>query len=230
MQCMLLFMNRTRFKVTETVNAHCLKEIKSLAIEVEMDAWRKKQCLDPNEVLVRDGLPLSPEEYTTYLLDEAQELRYPIYLSTSERNNNRMRRFMREMMRGRVIMELTDDEHDIINQLMRERAERAYGTPQPTATSTSTVQTAPSTAQSNPNSPSDSYVILKDEESEDTMSPALEDNQQSSLADTGIETPEQQSSPQGGNWEAELINTGGSGLVGLSSSPGVDSSSSLQRS
>jgi hypothetical protein len=62
------------------------------------------------------------------------------------------------------------------------------------------------------------------------MSPALEEKQQSSLADTGIETPEQQSTPQGGIWEAETINTGGSLRVGISFSPRVDSSSPTEKS
>ena len=51
-----------RMNVTETVNAHRLEEMKSLIMKMERDAWWRKHGFDRNEVLARDGRPLSPEE------------------------------------------------------------------------------------------------------------------------------------------------------------------------
>ena len=89
-----------RLNVTKTVNAHRLKEMENLALRVEVTAWRRKNGFDRAEPLLRDGLPLSPEEFTTYFRDEVQELEDAIFLSTSERGRKRMQRFMREMKRG----------------------------------------------------------------------------------------------------------------------------------
>ena len=77
--------------------------------------------------------------------------------------------------------------------------------------------------------PSDPCVILEDKESKEVMSPTLDNKQQSSLADTGIEAPKQQSTPQGGMWEAGMINAGGSLHADISFSPRVDSSSPTEK-
>ena len=53
--------------VTETVNAHRLKEMQNLAVRVEMAAWRRKNGFDRAEPLVPGVLPLSLEEFTAYL-------------------------------------------------------------------------------------------------------------------------------------------------------------------
>jgi hypothetical protein len=62
-----------RMKVTETVNAHRLKEMENRALRVEMAARRRKNGFDRVEPPLRDGIPLSTEEFTTYLRDEVQE-------------------------------------------------------------------------------------------------------------------------------------------------------------
>ena len=54
-------------KVTETVNAHRLKEMEYLAVKVEVAAWRRKNGFDRAEPLVPGVLPLSLEEFTAYL-------------------------------------------------------------------------------------------------------------------------------------------------------------------
>ena len=77
--------------------------------------------------------------------------------------------------------------------------------------------------------PSDPCVILEDKESKEVMSPTLDNKQQSSLADTGIEAPKQQSTSQGGMWEAGMINAGGSLHADISFSPRVDSSSPTKK-
>ena len=74
-----------RMKVTETVNSHRLKEMESLAVKVEVAAWRRMNGFDRAEPWLRDGLSLFPEEFTTYSLDEVQELRDSTFLSASER-------------------------------------------------------------------------------------------------------------------------------------------------
>ena len=72
-------------KVTETVNAHRLKKMENLVVKVEVAAWRRRNGFDRAEPWLRDGLPLSPEEFTTYLKDEVQELEDAIFLSASEK-------------------------------------------------------------------------------------------------------------------------------------------------
>ena len=70
-----------QMNVTETVNAHRLEEMKSVIMKVELAAWRRMNGFDRDEVLARDGRPLSPEERTTYLKDEVEELKDAIFLS-----------------------------------------------------------------------------------------------------------------------------------------------------
>ena len=98
----------------EAANAHRLKEMEFVLMKVEVAAWRRMTGFDRDEVLARDGRPLTPEEYTTFLKDEVDELRDAIFLSERERSRKRVQRFLRELMRGRVIMQVTDDEHDAI--------------------------------------------------------------------------------------------------------------------
>ena len=126
-----------RLNVTETVDAQRLKEIENLALRVEMAAWRRRNGFDHAEPLIRDGLPLTPEEFTAYMWDEVQELEDAILLTASKRRRKRMRRFVRELEQGRVIMELTDAERDSIKLYLKERA---YGASQVTASSACTVK------------------------------------------------------------------------------------------
>jgi len=142
----------TQMDAIEAANALRLKEMVFVLTKVEVAAWRRMTGSDRAEVLERDGRPLTPEEYTTFLKDEVDELRDAIFLSERERGLKRIDRFMREFIRGRVMMQVTDDEHDAIQQYAKERAERAHRTP----------QTTPSTvhAQYCPNSPSDSHATV----------------------------------------------------------------------
>ena len=82
-----------RMNVIEAANAHRLEEMKSVLMKVELAAWRRMNGFDRDEVLASDGRPLTPEEYTTFLKDEIDELRDAIFLSEQERDRKRMQRF-----------------------------------------------------------------------------------------------------------------------------------------
>ena len=113
-------------------------------------------------------------------------------------------------------MELPDADRDSIKEYVRKWSRDEAAKAEMTVSPASTVQPCMSYSP-DPDFPSEEVcVILKDGESEGTMSPALK-KQQPSSADTGIRSPRQQCTPERGTWEEERIIASDNLHVGMNS-------------
>ena len=176
-------------KVTETVAAYRLREMKNLYAVEELATWRRTHGYDRDDSWMHDTLPLSPQKFTASLWSDLQELKDAISMSGKARPWQKTREFL-DGLKG----DLPDEELAAIKRYVERRSREAA---QVTVTPVSTAQHCIPRSL-NHEIPSDVYVNME-EKDEGRMNPELEPPS----AGTGIGTPGQQCPPNEGIWETE---------------------------
>ena len=194
---------RVLAKVTETVEAHRLQQMKDLLTFKKLATWRRMNGFDR----VADGednwchgprsLPPTPEEYTADLRAEVNTLRDSISMPRQKVSN-----LINAIEQGKV----SDEEFAILKRLVEKRGREAA---QMTVTVVDTVQYCSSSPQTPKPSPA---VCAKLENNEGRMDPERGELKPPS-ADTGLETPGQQCPPNEGTWEKDRTIADGHSLV-----------------
>ena len=152
--------------------------------------------------------PLSPQEFTSSLWAEVNELKTAI--SMPVRGGPSWQEYKRNIIRKIERDEVSDEDFAVIKRLVETRKREAA---QMTITPVDTVQHCSPISQT-PEPPSVVYFNL--ENNEDEMGPELE-KLKSSSAITGLETPGQQSPPNEGVWETGRITADGFLTAGVDS-------------
>ena len=207
-------------KVTETVAAYRLRQMKDLQALEMLATWRRINGFDR----VADGennlfhgprsLPPAPEEFTTSLWSEVNALKDAISMPARTRPWQKTAEFY-EGLRG----DLPDEEFAAIKRYVEKRSREAA---QVTVTPVSTVQHCIPRSL-NPEMPPDVCVSL--EHNEDKMDPER-DELESPLAGTGFETPGQQCHPI---WETGRTTADGFLTAGVGSNLGKHTSLTTER-
>ena len=188
---------RVLAKVTETVEAHRLQQMKDLLTLEKLATWRRKNGFDR----AADGedswfhgprsLPPTPEEYAADLWSDLQELKHAISMPKQKVSN-----LINAIEQGKV----SDEEFAILKRLVGKRGREAA---QVTVTPVDTVQYCSPSPQTSEPSPD---VCIYLENNEGRMDPERGELEPPS-AGTGLETPELQCSPNEGTWKkARTIN------------------------
>ena len=219
-------------RVTETVAAYRLREMKHLQAVEELATWRRaydydRITADDNQWASRP-LPLTPEQFTQSLWSELNALRDATSMPEGDRFSPRAKSFIKGIGQGTVnstdaigqsTANMTDEELTILRRLVEKRDREAA---QVTVPPVSTIQHC-ITRSLNPEIPSDVYVS-REEKDEGKMNPEPTELESPS-ASTGLETPGQQCLPNEGTWETGRTIKVGYLLVGMVSSQGGGNSS-----
>ena len=194
---------RVLAKVTETVAAYRLREMKDLQARGKLATWGEMNGFDR----VADGednwfhgprsLPHTPEEFDASLWSELNALRHAISMPERDRFSPRAKSFIKEIGQSTVnstdairqfTTNMTDEEFAILRRLVEKRDRDAA---QVTVTPVDTVQYCSPRPQT-PEPSSDVCVSLKSNEGK--VDPERDELEPLS-AGTGFETPEQQCHP-----------------------------------
>ena len=219
-------------KVTETVSAYRLREMKYFQARGQLATWRRTHGYDRDDSWMHSTFPLSPQEFTASLWSELNALRDAISMSERDRFSPRAKSFIKEVGQGTVnstdaigqfTANMTDEEFAILKRLVEKRDREAV---QVTVTPVSTAQHCIPHSL-NPKIPSDVYVSME-EKDEGRMNPEPTELETPS-AGTGIETPGQQCPPNEGIWETRRTIADGYLLVGMGSNQGGDISPPKER-
>ena len=206
---------RVLAKVTETVDAHLLQQMKDLRTFEKLGTWRRMNDFDR----VVDGednwshgprsLPLTPEEYATDLWSQVNTLKDAISMPRQKVGN-----LINAIEKGKV----GDEEFAILKRLVEKRGHEEA---QMTVTPVDTVQYCSPSPQTLEPSP-DVCVTL--ENNERRMDPERGELEPPS-AGTGFETPGQQCPPNERTWEKGRTIADGYLSAGMGSNQGGDGSS-----
>ena len=223
---------QTLAKVTETVAAYRLREMKNLQAVEEVAARRRTHGYDRDNSWMDGTLSLSPQGFTASLWSDLQELKDAISMPEGDRFSPRAKRFIKEIGRGTVnstdaigqsTANMTDEEFAILKRFLEKRDREAA---QVTVTPASTAQHC-IPRPLNPEISSDVHVNMEGTD-KGRMNPELAELESSS-AGTGLETPGQQCPPKVGIWEKGLHIADGYFLVDMGSNQGGDISSPTER-
>ena len=200
-------------KVTETVEAYRLKEMKNLQAVDKLPTWRRAhgydRIADADNQWASRPLPLTPEQFTTSLWSNLQELKDAISMPRQKVSN-----FISEIEQGKV-----SDEQFATNKRIVKRRGRdvAHATVAPGDTAHYCSPRSPT-----PEMSFDTRVRMekKDEDSE-KKDKGMMDPERGQLkplsASTGLERPGQQCPPNG---ETGRATADGCLLVGMGSNLG----------
>ena len=211
---------RVLAKLTETVAAYRLKEMKDLQALEKLATWRRMNGFDR----VVDGednwfhgprsLPPTPEEFDANLWSEVNELKNIISMPAKTRPWQKTMEFVDGLK-----WKLPDEELAVIKRYVEKRGREAA---QVTVTRVDTVQYCSPSPQT-PEPSSDICVILESNESK--MDPELKELKSPS-AGADFETPGQQCHPI---WETGRTTADGFLTAGVGSNQGGDNSSPTER-
>ena len=194
-------------KVTETVAAYRLREMKNLQAVEELATWRRayghdRIAADDNQWTSRP-LPLTPEQFTQSLWSELNALRDAISMPEGDRFSPRAKSFIKGIGQGTVnstdaigqsTANMTDEEFAILKRLVEKRdCEVAQVTVTPVSTAQHCIPRS-----LNPEIPSDVYVSMEEKDKGRTNPEPTELETPSAAR---IETPGQQCPPSEGTWE-----------------------------
>ena len=160
-------------RVTETVAAYRLREMKHLQAVEELATWRRAYGYDritaDDDQWASRPLPLTPEQFTQSLWSELNALRDAISMPEGDRFSPRAKSFIKEIGQGRVnstnaigqsTANMTDEELTILRRLVEKRDREAA---QVTVPPVCTVQHC-ITRSLNPKIPSDVYVSREEKD------------------------------------------------------------------
>ena len=200
-------------RVMGIVAAHCIKQMREFLMHEELAIWRRENCFDRAEesyFYVHRSLSPTPEQYYAGLWSEVNALKEAISMPAEDT----------------VTRPRQKDSLDARIKEYVERRSREAARVQVTAvTRDDTVQHCSPISQT-PVPLSGVYFNL--ENNEDEMGPELE-KLESSLTDTGLETPGQQCPPNEGVWETGRITANGFLTAGVDSRKKGKISSSTER-
>ena len=174
-------------KVTETVAAYRLREMKSFQAREQLATWRRTHGFDRDDSWVHGTLPLSSEEFAQSLWSEVNALKDAISMPARARPWQKTMQFV-DGLKG----DLPDEELAAIKRYVERRSREAA---QMTVTPVRTAQHCIPLSL-NPEILSDVYVSMEQKD-ESRMNPELAELESSS-AGTGLETPGQQCPPNEG--------------------------------
>ena len=198
-------------RVTKTVDAHRLKNIREFLAYQELATWRRAHGYDRDDSWMHGTRPLSPEEFTQSLWSEVNAL-----TDATSMARQKVRNLINAIKQGK----LSDEKYAILKRLVEKRDREAA---QVTAvTRDDTVQHCSPISQT-PEPPSVVYFNLENEERMEL------DELKSSSAGTGLKTPGQQCPPNQGIWEQGRITAFGILTMGAGSSKKGNISSSTRR-
>ena len=200
-------------KITETVAAYRLREMKYFQAREQLATWRRTHD-DRDDSWMHGTLSLSPQEFTASLWSDLQELRDAISISGKARPWQKTTEFRAELK-----WDLSYEELAAIKWYVERRSREAA---QVTVTPVSTAQHCIPRSL-NPERPSDVYVNMEGKD-EGRVNPELTELEPPS-AGTGLETPGQQCPPNEEIWETGRTVADGYLFVGMGSNPGGDISS-----
>ena len=187
-------------RVTKTVDAHRLKQMKEFLMYEELFIWRRENGFDRAEesyFYVHRSLPPTPEQYYASLWSEVNALQEAISMPAEDT----------------VIRPRQKDSLDAgIKEYVERRSREAAWAQVTAATRDDTVQHCSPISQT-PVSPSGVCFNL---ENEGRMDPELE-KLESPSADTGLETPGQQCPSTEGIWEQRRTTANGFLTAGVDS-------------
>ena len=205
-------------KVTETVAAYRLKEMRNLQAVEKLATWRRAhgydRIADDDNQWASRPLPLTPEQFTASLWSELNALKDAISIP-----RQKVRNLYSEVEQGKV----SDEEFAMIKRIVERRCRDAAH---------ATVATADTAQYRSPRSPtleisSDVCACIEkknegmEKKGEGRMNPEPTELEPPSAA-TGFETPGQQGHP---SWEAGRITAAGCLTAGVGSNLGGDTSS-----
>ena len=195
-------------KVTETVAAYRLKEMRHLQAVEKLATWRRAcgfdRLAEDDDSWVHGTRPPTPEEFTASLWSDLKELKNAISMPTTDGSRQRKNSFIQGIEQGTVTF--SNEEFARIKQFKERRGRDAA---QVTVTPVGAVQYCiPLSPSSEPSF--DACVCVEREKSDEgTMDPER-DQLEPLLASAGYETPGQQGDP---SWETgQTIATGGCGF------------------
>ena len=191
-------------KVTETVAAYHLREMKDLQAREKLATWRRMNGFDR----VADGednwfhcsrsLPPTPEEFVASLWSEVNALKAAI--SMPVRGGSSWQEFKRNLIRKIERDEVSDEDFALVKHIVERRGRDAA---QVTITPVDTVQYCSPCPQIL--EPSSDVRVCMNKNYEGRMDPERDDPERDELespsAGTGLETPGQQCPPNEGTWE-----------------------------
>ena len=114
-------------KVTETVAAYRLREMKNLQAREQLATWRRTHGYDHDDSWMHGTLPSSPQEFTASLWSELNALRDAISMPEGDRFSPRAKSFIMEIGQGTVnstdaigqfTANMTDEEFAILKRLV----------------------------------------------------------------------------------------------------------------
>ena len=219
---------RKRGRVMGIVGAHRLEQMKEILLYEELATWRRENGFDRVEAVEKNrfgdhrSLPPTPEQYYTSLWAEVDELKAAI--SMPIRGGPSWQEYKRNIIRKIEQGEVSDEDFAVIKRLVETRDRDAA---EVTVTRDHTVQHC-SPISPNPDTPPD--VCFNLENNEDEMDPRMKEELTSSSANTGLNTPGQQSPPNEGVWETGRITADSFLTAGVNSSQGGRTPSPPERS
>ena len=210
--------------VTETVDAHHLRNRRDLLAFEKLATWRRMNGFDrvvDGEDNWFDGprlLPPTPQEFSASLRSDLQELKNATSMPAETRPWQKTMGFVNALERGKV----SDEELAVLKRLVEKRGREAA---QVTVTPVDTVQHC-SPCPLDPEPSPD--VCVKLDNNEGNMDPERGELEPS-LAGTGLETPGQQCPPNEGIWETGRTTADGILTAGVGSNQGGNISSPTER-
>ena len=196
-------------KVMETVAAYRLKKLKHFQALENLATWRRTYGYDRDDSWMYGTRPLAPEEFTASLWEEVNALKEAISMSGRARPRQKTKKYLDGLEQG--IMSLTDEELVMLKRIVEKRyRDAAHVTVAPADTAQYR-----SPRSRTPEIPSDVCVGME-KKKEGRMNPEPTELESPSTG-TGLETPEQQSPPNG---ETGRTTADGCCLGGVGSSAG----------
>ena len=222
-------------KITETVAAYSLKEMKNLQAVEKLATWRRAYGYDriaaDDNLWASRPLPLTPEQFTQSLWSELIALRDAILMPEGDRFSQRAKSFIKGIGQGTANStdavgqskaNMTDEEFAILKRLVEKRDLEAA---QVTITLVSTVHHC-ITRSPCPEISIGIRICMKSNEGKMDPEPT---ELESPSAGTVFETPGQQCPPKRETWETGRSIADGYFLVGIGSISGEDTSSPTER-
>ena len=196
--------------VTETVEAHRLQKMRDLLAFEKLATWRRMKgfyrVADSEDSWSHGprSLPPTPEEYTTSLRSDLQELKDAIWMPKQKVSNP-----INAVEQGKV----SDEEFAVLKRIVEKRGREAT---QVTVKPVDTEQYCSPSPQTPEPSPDVGFKLENNERRMDPERGELEPP----LAATGLETPGQQCPPNEGTWKKGRTIADGHSLVGMGSNQG----------
>ena len=200
-------------KVTETVAAYRLKELKHLHTVEKLATWSRAcgfdRLAEGDDSWIHGTRPPTPEEFTASLWSDLKELEDAIPMPVRDGSKQRAKRFIDELKQGTV--RLSDEEFAMIKRFVERQGRDAA---QVAVTPVDIVQYCiPRSPSSEPSFDACVYMEKKGESGVDPERDQLEPPS----ASTGLEKPRQQCPPNG---ETGRTTADGCLLVGVGSNLG----------